>query len=137
MSNFLSRLFLGEHVPDVITDSAKSTFNLIDEAFNTDDEKRTAKQEALKLIIEAHKFTANDGNAPARFWFLQQITNFTFVLATGALIAALNNNLVVVSTIKDIAIDFNIGWAFVATITFFFIADITSASGFKFPAIQK
>lgn len=138
--NFFTRLFLGEGsstAAKALADSAEASFELIDEAFDTDQEKREHKQKVVAQLIEARKAIASDGNAEARFWFLQQITNICFALCGSALIASLCKREDLVKTVLAIADTFYLGWAFSAAITFFFLVDVSSAAGIKLPTFKK
>lgn len=131
--SFFSKLFLGgktaENVSETLKDSAKSTFSILDEAFNTDQEKSEAKAKAVDAYIEIYKTTMTEstGTAEARRWFLQAITNFIMTMAVCSLLAMVFDR----PDIKDAIIltvkEFWLGEAFAASVGFYFMTHVAKA----------
>jgi len=131
--SFLSKLFLGgktaETVADTLKDSAKSTFGILDEAFHTDQEKAEAKAKAVDAYIEIYKTTMTEstGTAEARRWFLQAITNFIMTMAVCALLAMVFGHPEIKDSIIEVVREFQLGWAFVAAVGFYFMTHVAAA----------
>lgn len=131
--SFFSKLFLGgktaETVATTLKDSASASFTILDEAFNTEQEKAEAKAKAVDAYIEIYKTTMSEstGTAEARRWFLQTITNFIMTMAICSLLAMVFNR----PDIKDAIIltvkEFQLGWAFVAAVGFYFMTHVAQA----------
>lgn len=128
--SFFSRLFLGgktaETVSETLKESAKATFSIIDEAFHTDQEKSEANQKAVDAYIELYRTTMQEstGTAEARRWFLQVITNYVLAAATLSMLAQLFDRPDIAEVITRVIVDFQIGWAFVAAVGFYFLTHV-------------
>lgn len=131
--SFWSKLFVGgktaENVSETLKDSAKATFGILDEAFHTDQEKSEAKAQAVAAYIEIYKTTMSEstGTAEARRWFLQTITNFIMTMAVGALLAVLFGRPDIKDSIVLVVTEFQLGWAFVAAVGFYFMTHVAAA----------
>lgn len=131
--SFFSKLFLGgktaETVADTLKDSAKASFSILDEAFNTDQEKSEAKAKAVDAYIEIYKTTMTEstGTAEARRWFLQTITNYILLCATLCMVAKFFHRDDLAATIIEVVAAFYIGQAFVAAVSFYFMTHVASA----------
>jgi hypothetical protein len=131
--SFWSKLFIGgktaENVSETLKDSAKATFGILDEAFHTDQEKSEAKAQAVAAYIEIYKTTMSEstGTAEARRWFLQTITNFIMTMAVGALLAVLFGRPDIKDSIVLVVTEFQLGWAFVAAVGFYFMTHVAAA----------
>jgi len=131
--SFFDKLFLGgktaETVATTLKDSASASFTILDEAFDTDQEKREAKAKAVDAYIEIYKTTMQEstGTAEARRWFLQTITNFIMAMAVCALFAMIFNRPDIKDAIILVVKDFQLGWAFVAAVGFYFMTHVAQA----------
>jgi len=131
--SFWSKLFVGgktaENVSETLKDSAKATFGILDEAFHTDQEKAEAKAQAVAAYIEIYKTTMSEstGTAEARRWFLQTITNFIMTMAVCALLAMLFDRPDIKESIVEVVREFQLGWAFVAAVGFYFMTHVAAA----------
>ena len=132
--SFWTKLLTGapavDKVASTIQESAKSTFGLIDNAFYTDQEKATAKAEALKMYSELIKTTTQEstGTAEARRWFLQTITNFMMALALIGIVAEVAGYPNVSAIIKDYVVNWQFGWAFVSAVSFYYLTQFAAAA---------
>lgn len=128
--SFWSRLLAGGKTPETVAktlqESAKSTFSIIDNAFYTDQEKAEASAKALDAYIEVYKTTMNEstGTAEARRWFLQVITNYVLLACTICIGAELLGHGGVAEAIVRYVTAFQIGWAFVAAVGFYFLTHV-------------
>ena len=128
--SFFSKLLGGgktsETVAETLKDSAKSTFTILDDAFYTDEEKAVNKAKAVDAYIEVYKTTMNEstGTAEARRWFLQCITNYILLSATVSILAIVLGYPEIAKAITDVVTAFQIGWAFVAAVGFYFLTHI-------------
>jgi len=131
--SFFSRLFLGgkaaENVSETLRESAKSTFSILDEAFHTDQEKSEAKAQAVQAYIDIYKTTMaeSSGTAEARRWFLQTITNFMLLMAVVCIIAKWFGRPDLSDTVIQVVVEFQLGWAFVAAVGFYFMTHVAAA----------
>lgn len=132
--SFWTKLLTGapavDKVASTIQESAKSTFGLIDNAFYTDQEKATAKAEALKMYSELIKTTTQEstGTAEARRWFLQTITNFMMALALIGIVSEIAGYPHVAGTIKTYVVEWQFGWAFVSAVSFYYLTQFAAAA---------
>jgi len=128
--SFFSRLLGGgktaETVSKTLQDSAKSTFSILDEAFHTDQEKSEANAKAVDAYIEVYKTTMQEstGTAEARRWFLQTITNYILLAATVCIVSIVMGAPEIAKAITDVVTAFQIGWAFVAAVSFYFLTHV-------------
>jgi Pyruvate/2-oxoacid:ferredoxin oxidoreductase gamma subunit len=131
--SFFSKLFLGgktaETVATTLKDSAAATFSILDESFETSQEKTEAKAKAVEAYIEIYKTTMQEstGTAEARRWFLQTITNFIMAMAVCALLAMIFQRPDIKDAIVEVVKDFQLGWAFVAAVGFYFMTHVAQA----------
>lgn len=131
--SFWTKLFTGgktaENVSETLKESAKATFGILDEAFHTDQEKSEAKAEAVKAYIDIYKTTMQEstGTAEARRWFLQAITNFIMTMAVCALMAQVSGRDDIKNAIVEVVREFQLGWAFVAAVGFYFMTHVAAA----------
>ena len=128
--SFFSKLLGGgktaETVSETLRESAKSTFSIIDEAFHTDQEKSEANAKAVDAYIEVYKTTMNEstGTSEARRWFLQVITNYILLAATISIVSIVAGVPEIAEAITKVVTAFQIGWAFVAAVSFYFLTHI-------------
>jgi len=131
--SFFSKLFLGgktaETVATTLKDSAAATFTILDESFETSQEKTEAKAKAVEAYIEIYKTTMQEstGTAEARRWFLQTITNFIMAMAVCALLSMIAGRPDIKDSIIEVVKDFQLGWAFVAAVGFYFMTHVAQA----------
>lgn len=131
--SFFDKLFLGGKAPETVAEtlknSAAASFTILDEAFNTDQEKAEAKAKAVDAYIEIYKTTMQEstGTAEARRWFLQTITNFIMTMSVCALIAMIFGRPDIKDAIVQVVRDFQLGWAFVAAVGFYFMTHVAAA----------
>ena len=125
---------------ETVRESAAAGFKLIDESFDTADEKREAKSEIIKIYAGLWESTTKEttGTSEARRWLLHRITNFVLNAALACIVLGIigvlkpewnDQCLLVVTIIKEIIIDWQIGWAFVAGVSFYYITHIAKAVG--------
>lgn len=130
--SFFSRLLGGgktaETVSETLQESAKSTFSIIDNAFYTDQEKALANAKATDAYIEVYKTTMKEstGTAEARRWFLQTITNYILLAATVAIVSIVLGAPEIAKAITDVVTAFQLGWAFVAAVSFYFLTHVAA-----------
>lgn len=135
--SFFTKLFTGSPAADKVAatlqDSAKSAFTILDEAFETSQEKTEAKQKATAVFLDAWKTTQNEstGTAEARRWFLQQITCYVMAACSLCILASITGKQTIAENIVTYVKAFYIGEAFVAAYSFYFLAHIIKSFGAK------
>ena len=121
-----------ENISEVLKDSAKSTFTLIDEAFHTDQEKSEAQAKATDAYLRLWELTTkeNSGTAEARRWLLHKVTDFVLWCAAISIFISIlgvafpeysKESIAAVDVIFKIIDGWKIGWAFVSGISFYYI----------------
>jgi hypothetical protein len=139
--SFFSRIFAGgktaETVADTVKESAKSTFDLIDNAFFTEEEKSANKSKMLDVYAELIKSTTqeNSGTSVARRVLMDKLTNF--VLVSCALCIALEIAGIkypdsgaheAAGYIVEYVKKFWIGEAFAGGVAFYFLTHVARAA---------
>ena len=115
----------------VVETAADGIYNGLDKMVYTDEEKADARKKGVDAFLEFVKL-AYDGNSlrsVTRRWMAWSIVALNELLAVIATVFAILGEDAIVQSIINVAVAFNLGWAFVAVIIFYF--------GVSFFRIQK
>ena len=124
--SWFSKLLGTDKALDVVKDSAKSTFSIIDEAFHTDQEKAEGKLKAANIWLESQRTIAKQ-SAPTAIsrrviaWAI--IGLVVFFCVQGSLYIALEQTEKLTDLLKFIKAMW-IGEAFTAVMVFYFGAHL-------------
>lgn len=124
--NWFSNLFGGsktaEKAVDLISDSVKGVGNWIDEKELTEEESVKFSIEAAKMQLEMVKTTLNENSVRSvtRRYLAWGITGFVLLYAQLAIALLMLDEPEKVKGVIAIAEAFNLGWAFVGLVGFYF-----------------
>lgn len=129
MSWFKNIFGSADTAADVVKKATDGIYNGIDKAIYTDEEKSDAYQKGQETLLEITK-VAYDNNSTrnvTRRWLAWLITGWVLLNAQIAIVFAALGMDTIVQKIIDIAEGFQIGWAFVGVISFFFVVQLPRA----------
>lgn len=114
---------------DTVKKATDGIYNGVDKAIYTAEEQDDSYLEREKTRLEIAK-VAYDQNGPrnvTRRWLAWSITGWVLGNAQLAIILSILGKKEAVQSIIDIAIAFQIGWAFVSVVSFFFVVQLPRA----------
>jgi len=142
MMSWFGKLIGTDKALDIVQDTAKSTFGIIDNAFYTDQEKTqdgiAAKNKATELWLDSQALIIkqSSGTSVSRriiAWSVISIVIFMLLqvslaawLVPKGYISATDSDAIIAS-LMSFADKFSIGWAFVGVIVFYFGAHVMEA----------
>ena len=111
-----------DNAKKVVDTAADGIYNGLDKIIFTDEEKSDARQKGVDTFLSFVKLAYDDNShrSVTRRWLAWSIVAFNLVLAGLATGLAIAGKMEAVNAILSIATSFQLGWAFVAVVVFYF-----------------